>query len=129
MNTVLFNDVAKKNYLIMVKQYRCVKYPIPQDVIEIMRPLPHSKLSLSHDIYNAYTSMVIDLAKSQVDNGILNIAHQWAVENIRPRKALTVTENKMFYSDLERWRVSDRIYLSEFTKRSMVYDFTKYRDR
>lgn len=113
MNTVIFNDGANTYYLCMTKMCEGMTY---------------SKL-LMNDIYNSYASKVIDLAKSQVKNGILNIAHQWAVANIRPRKALTVTENKMFYSDLERWRVSDRIYLSEFTKRSMVYDYTKYRDR
>lgn len=126
MNTVLFNDGANTYYLCMTKM--CERMTYSCEHAEVMMTRSHSK-QLLMDIYNSYASKVIDLAKSQVKNGILNIAHQWAVANIRPRKALTVTENKMFYSDLERWRVSDRIYISEFTKRSMVYDYTKYRDR
>ena len=117
MNTVLFNDGAHTYYLCMAKMCECMTYPCEH--VEIMLPRSHSKL-LMNDIYNSYASKVIDLAKSQVYNGILNIAHQWAVANIRPLKLMTVTVNKAFYSDLERWRVSDRIYLSEFTKRSMI---------
>lgn len=130
MKTVILNELAKTYYLCSAKLYGCATYPLHYEQAETKLPrLRSSKQLITNDIYNSYASNIIDLAKSQVDNGALNIAHQWVVENFEPYKIMTVTRNNAFYSDLERWRASGEIYFPNQRGALKIYDCTKYLER